>query len=35
MQFRVVEVADAIEQAVFEVYAALKLETPYNNFKTS
>ena len=35
MQFRVVEVADAIEQAVFEIYAALKLETPYNNFKTS
>ena len=27
MRFRVVEITDAIEQAVFEVYAALELET--------
>ena len=34
MKIRVVEVTDPIEQTVFEVYAALALETPYNNFET-
>ena len=38
MRFRVVEITDAIEQAVFEVYAALELETTleqggFNDFK--
>jgi hypothetical protein len=33
MQVRVVEVIDPIEQTVFEVYAALVLRTPYNNFE--
>ena len=38
MQFRVVEVTDAIEQTVFEVYAALQLKTTvqqggYNDFE--
>ena len=33
MQVRVVEIDDAIEQTVFEVYAALALETPYNTFE--
>ena len=39
MQCRVVEVTDAIEQAVFEIYAALALRTTrdqggYNDFET-
>ncbi len=34
MKIRVVEVADPIEQTVFEVYAALALGTPYNDFGT-
>ena len=33
MQIRVVEVSDPIEQTLFEVYAALKLEAPYNDFE--
>ena len=33
MDIKVVEVKDAIEQTVFEVYAALKLNTPYNTFE--
>ncbi len=35
MQIRVILVDDAALQAVFEVYVALALETPYNAFKTS
>ena len=34
MTIRVVQVDDPIEQTVFEVYAALALETPYNVFET-
>ncbi len=34
MQVRVVEVNDAIEQTLFEVYAALALRTPHNDFET-
>ena len=33
MMVRVVEVADPIEQTLFEVYAALTLETPFNEFE--
>ena len=33
MDIRVVEVTDPIDQTVFEVYAALELETPYNTFE--
>ena len=32
MEIRVVEVVDPIEQTIFEVFAALSLETKYNNF---
>ncbi len=32
MQFRVVEVKDSVSQAIFEIYAHMALETPYNNF---
>jgi hypothetical protein len=34
MTVRVVEIADPIEQTVFEVYAALALGTRYNDFET-
>lgn len=34
MQIRVIEVSDPIEQTLFEVYAALTLNTPYNDFQT-
>ncbi len=34
MIVRVVEVTDSIEQTVFEVYAAMTLDTPYNTFDT-
>lgn len=33
MDIKVIWVKDAIEQTVFEVYAALKLNTPYNTFE--
>ena len=33
MCVRVVEIQDPIEQTIFEVYAHLELETPYNNFE--
>ena len=33
MNVRVVEISDPIEQTVFELYAALKLGTPYNDFE--
>ncbi|MCH7642783.1 MAG: GIY-YIG nuclease family protein [Chloroflexi bacterium] len=33
MEIRVVEIVDAIEQTVFEVYASLALETPHNSFE--
>ncbi len=33
MMVRVVEVADPIEQTLFEVYAALALGTPFNEFE--
>lgn len=32
MDVRAVEITDAIEQTIFEVYAAVTLGTPYNNF---
>lgn len=35
MEFRVVEIEDDRESAVFEVYAAYVLQTPYNSFATS
>ena len=35
MEFRVVEVVEDRESAVFEVYAAFVLATPYNSFATS
>jgi hypothetical protein len=35
MEFRSVEIEDDRESAVFEVYAAYMLETPYNSFATS
>ena len=34
MKVRVVEVTDPVDQTVFEVYAALALGTPYNDFET-
>ena len=38
MEFRVVEIADPIEQTMFEIYAALRLKTTlehcgYNDFQ--
>lgn len=33
MQIRVVEVEDPIDQTIFEVYAALELDTPHNEWK--
>lgn len=33
MQIRTIEVADPAEQVLFEVYAALELETPYNDWE--
>jgi hypothetical protein len=35
MDFRVVEIEDDRESAVFEVYAAFVLATSYNSFATS
>ncbi len=35
MEFRVLEIEDDRESAVFEVYAAYMLKTPYNSFATS
>ena len=35
MEFRLVEIEDDRESAVFEVYAAYILRTPYNSFATS
>ncbi|MGO9751306.1 MAG: hypothetical protein ACLP22_07310 [Solirubrobacteraceae bacterium] len=35
MEFRIVEIEDDRESAVFEVYAAYMLQTPYNSFATS
>ena len=32
MEFRYVEEADPIRQAVLEIYCAVALETPYNDF---
>ena len=32
MQFRYVEITDSIAQTLFEVYAALELNTPHNSF---
>ena len=32
MEIRIVEVVDPIEQTIFEVFAAVSLETKYNNF---
>ena len=34
MKVRVITIDDQIEQTLFEVYAALALETPYNDFGT-
>ncbi len=34
MQIKVVEVLDPVEQTFFEVYAALELKTPYNDWGT-
>jgi hypothetical protein len=33
MQIKVVEIQDPVEQTFFEVYAALELDTPYNEWK--
>ena len=33
MSVRAVEIADPVEQAVFELYAHVELKTPYNSFK--
>jgi hypothetical protein len=33
MTVRVIEITDPIEQTLFEVYAALALATPYNDFE--
>jgi len=33
MQFKFVEIEDPIAQTLFEVYVALKLETPHNSFE--
>jgi hypothetical protein len=30
-----VEIADSVTQHLFEVYCALALKTPYNEFKTT
>ncbi len=35
MQVRVIEIEDEYEQAMFEIYAAYVLSTPYNTFKTT
>lgn len=32
---RYVIIENDVEQCIFEIYAALALNTPYNNFKTS
>jgi hypothetical protein len=34
MQVRVIEIPDSITQTLFEVYAALELNTPYNEWGT-
>ena len=34
MKVRLVKVPDAVQQTLFEVYAALKLRTRYNDFET-
>ena len=34
MKIRVIEIKDQIEQALFEIYAALTLNTRYNDFST-
>ena len=34
MKIRVIEIEDQIEQALFEIYAALTLNTRYNDFST-
>jgi|GWRWMinimDraft_15_1066023.scaffolds.fasta_scaffold96817_2 hypothetical protein len=35
MEVRFVQVLDNITQHLFEVYCALALQTPYNEFKTT
>ncbi len=35
MEFRTVEIDDDREAAVFEIYAAFVLNTPYNSFAMS
>ena len=34
MKIRVVQIDDQVTQALFEIYAALALEAPYNAFNT-
>ena len=34
MKIKVIEISDPIEQTLFEVYAALELKTPYNEWET-
>lgn len=34
MKIRFVEIDDPIKQTLFEVYAAMKLQAPYNDFRT-
>ena len=34
MRIRVVEIEDQVDQTLFEVYAALALQTPYNHWHT-
>ena len=33
MTIRIVEIRDPIEQTIFEVYAHMKLGTPFNSFE--
>jgi hypothetical protein len=35
MQISFVEEQDAVRQALLEIYCAIALETPYNDFSTS
>lgn len=34
MSFRYVEETDQVRQALLEIYTAVTLQTPYNEFKT-
>lgn len=34
MDIRLIEVNDPIQQAIFEIYVSIALQTPYNDFDT-